>query len=235
MFWDCYNLRDIVIPPNIVVLENDVFFRCKLLTKVEIQGTVSGISSRVFDGCESLTTITAPFLSDTPFNPNQLIEILNQAGYSNKHGNPDAFLYNKPTIQNSHMSYNLTTWAQTHAEYNRYPLCTAAARSLPWNTTTQVIFHAYMPALYEVDWLTGLGVFMLAAVGENSDLESVYNLLKENPVAIGRMGERQKGIKDRNAVMPASPGRCDDRTLQFSPQITIKKTFISKEFCGFLM
>ena len=42
-----------------------------------------------------------------------------------------------------------------------------------------------MPAVYEVDGETGLEVFMLAAVGEGSDLECVYRLLREFPPEIG--------------------------------------------------
>ena len=39
-------------------------------------------------------------------------------------------------------------------------------------------------AIYEKDVVTGLSPFMLAAVGMNSDLESVYRLCREYPVAI---------------------------------------------------
>ena len=41
-----------------------------------------------------------------------------------------------------------------------------------------------MVAIYERDVVTGLSVFMLAAVGMKSDLESVYRLCREYPVAI---------------------------------------------------
>ena len=40
---------------------------------------------------------------------------------------------------------------------------------------------ANMTVLHKVDSLTGLPLFMLAAVGKSSDLESVYNLLVEYP------------------------------------------------------
>jgi len=48
----------------------------------------------------------------------------------------------------------------------------------------KLIFGAHMPAVvHEVDdRLTGLSLFMLAAVGPRSDLESIYQLLKEFPV-----------------------------------------------------
>ena len=43
---------------------------------------------------------------------------------------------------------------------------------------------ANMTVLHEVDSVTGLPLFMLAAVGKSSDLESVYNLLVEYPGAM---------------------------------------------------
>lgn len=41
-----------------------------------------------------------------------------------------------------------------------------------------------MPAIEEADCDTGLEPFMLAACGMESDLEGVFNLLRENPVAV---------------------------------------------------
>ena len=41
-----------------------------------------------------------------------------------------------------------------------------------------------MAAIYEVDEIIGLPVFVLAAVGPRSDTEAVYNLLLEYPQAI---------------------------------------------------
>ena len=62
-------------------------------------------------------------------------------------------------------------------------LCTATARFLTWADMRQ-IFSANMPAIHEVDGMTGLPVFVLAAVGPTSDIESVYNLLRKYPPAI---------------------------------------------------
>ena len=46
------------------------------------------------------------------------------------------------------------------------------------------IFNAYMPVIHEIDVISGLPLFMLAATGPTSNIESAYNLLKEYPVAI---------------------------------------------------
>lgn len=48
----------------------------------------------------------------------------------------------------------------------------------------KTIFTTNMPVIEEVDALSGLPVFMLAAAGRDSDIEAVYNLLKEYPPAI---------------------------------------------------
>jgi len=47
-----------------------------------------------------------------------------------------------------------------------------------------------MPVVNEIDVLTGLPLFMLAATGPTSDIESVYNLLKEYPSAMNIMNNR---------------------------------------------
>jgi len=46
------------------------------------------------------------------------------------------------------------------------------------------IYNMNMPMIYEIDTQTGLSLFMSAAVGPKSDIESVFNLLKEYPAAI---------------------------------------------------
>ena len=68
-------------------------------------------------------------------------------------------------------------------ENGRLPLCTAAVRSLEWKSVRRV-FEANMLAVQEVDSISGLPLFALAAVGVGSDLESAYKLLREYPPAI---------------------------------------------------
>jgi len=87
-------------------------------------------------------------------------------------------------FQNTEMYYEWKTWARLRgADDGRLPLFTAAARSLKWSYLKQ-IFAANMPVINEIDVLTGLPLFMLAATGQTSDIESIYNLLKELPAAI---------------------------------------------------
>lgn len=77
----------------------------------------------------------------------------------------------------------MEVWARTCNEYGRSQLMTAAAISLRWEYMER-IFDAYGAAIYEIDTVTGLSVAMLAAVGPNSDIESVYRMLKEYPHAL---------------------------------------------------
>lgn len=82
------------------------------------------------------------------------------------------------------MHYDAKQWARTRDDSYRLPLFVAVASSLEWADVNQ-IFNMNMPAVYEVDLVTGLPLFMLAAVGRpTSDLESIYNLLREYPSAI---------------------------------------------------
>jgi len=78
---------------------------------------------------------------------------------------------------------NPETWARTKGVNGRLPFVTAAAKSLKWSCI-KVIFNLNMPAIYEIDVLTGMPLFMLAAAGVNSDIEAIYSLLKEHPTAI---------------------------------------------------
>ena len=45
-------------------------------------------------------------------------------------------------------------------------------------------FSVNMPAIHEMDGIIGLAVFMLAAAGPTSNIEPIYNLLREYPSAI---------------------------------------------------
>lgn len=78
---------------------------------------------------------------------------------------------------------NMAIWTKTRNEYGRSQLMTAAAISLKWGCMKR-IFDSNSSAIYEVDAMTGLSVAMLAAVGPNSDIESVYRISKAYPPAL---------------------------------------------------
>merc|ERR1740124_1249688 len=103
---------------------------------------------------------------------------------------------------NSDVYYNMKIWGRKRNETSgRLPLFTAAAGSLTWVDVRQIL-AVNMPVIYDVDVLTGLPVFMLAAVGPKGNIESVYHLLKEYPSALGPMNnKRQNTMHD---VCPAT-------------------------------
>ena len=102
--------------------------------------------------------------------------------------NPDIILEGRPQARfdSSSMYYDHKVWARKKDLDGRLPIVTAVAKSLKWTFTRQ-IFVANMPAVYEMDVLSGLPLFMLAAVGPMSDMESVYNILKESLPAVNML------------------------------------------------
>jgi len=204
LFAKCVSLASITLPSTVTTLESGVFSGCSSLTSIELPINLFAISITAFTGCSKLTTIhaqsfnttttTTTITTTTHFeemnNPREFKEWLDAAGFT--FVNLDTLLYNTSDTTNTDnssstnmedMYYNMNTWGRTRDVESRLPLCTAAARSLKWSDMRQ-IFAVNMPAIQEVDVLTGLPLFMLAAVGQNSTIESVYHLLKENPPAI---------------------------------------------------
>jgi hypothetical protein len=60
----------------------------------------------------------------------------------------------------------------------------ACAHSLTWYSGLERIVTAHMPAVASVDPISGLPPFAHCAVGANSDLESIYGLLRLHPGSI---------------------------------------------------
>lgn len=52
----------------------------------------------------------------------------------------------------------------------------------------KVIFKLNMQVNYELDSLTGMSLFMLAATMHNIEIESIYNLLKKHHLAFNSQG-----------------------------------------------
>ncbi len=64
---------------------------------------------------------------------------------------------------------------------SRYVLHTAAENGLGWSNGLELILNANEEVLECRDEVTGLFPYMLAASGERSDLDSIYELLRRNP------------------------------------------------------
>ena len=137
------------------------------------------MSLKTFQGCVKLTNIEAPYLSTTLDNNNidWFENLLLNAGFSTS--NPDDVISDRqPMDPNLDIYYDWKIWARTKDLDDRFPLFTAASRCLKWSYMKQ-IFTSNMPVINEIDVLTGLPLFMSAATGPTSDIEPVYNLLKE--------------------------------------------------------
>merc|ERR1740124_1570587 len=189
VFHSCTSLTSIVIPDSVSTIGRGVFYNCTSLISIVIPD-LTAISLSVFNGCSKLTTITAPSFSTTTFgnSPDELEDLLINAGFH--HINLDTVLYggdDSCSSSNGYVSdiyYNMKAWGRGEDEDSgRLPLFIAAARCLTW-VDMQQIFSVNMSAIHEVDGMTGLPVFMLAAAGPTSDIEAVYNLLREYPPAI---------------------------------------------------
>jgi len=179
VFQGCSSLNSIVLPSTITTLGDSFFRDCSSLTSVRLPENLIAISRTTFDRCTTLTTIKGPSFSTTTFN--NIKELCIEAGFSCT--NLANILSGLPSYSSKNMYFDMKKWATTRSVDCRLPLCIAAARSIRW-TEMRHIFAVNMPAIYEVDVLTGLPLFMLAAVGSTSDLESIYTLLKVHPAAI---------------------------------------------------
>jgi len=192
VFKGCSSLTSVTVPPTTIIGHN-FFQNCSSLTSVNLPENFTAISITAFNGCSKLTTIKSSYFSTTTFD-NNLKNILIDAGFSPQNPNDITCGQSKfqnmirqsrsqPQQKNTKMYYHWKTWAKTSGLDGRLPLVTAAARSMKWSYMRQ-IFTDNMPVICELDALTGLPLFMLAATGPNSDIESIYNLLKNCPHAI---------------------------------------------------
>lgn len=59
-FANCTNVKKIILPDSLVVIENRAFWRCTGLTDIEIPDSVTKIGQIAFYGCTGLTEISIP-------------------------------------------------------------------------------------------------------------------------------------------------------------------------------
>ena len=60
MFYGCSNLKNIVLPLNIISVGYNAFANCKSLTAINIPESVSSIGSSAFENCNLLSSISIP-------------------------------------------------------------------------------------------------------------------------------------------------------------------------------
>jgi len=185
-FCNCASLSSVNLPDLLSTISANAFCNCTSLVTIRLPDSLSAISSDAFRGCTSLNIIESPLFPTTTINPDNLREALEEASY-----HPYRLanvLDGKPRHYGLHYSWK--GCAKIKDDSGRLPLFTAAERSLKWSDCLQKVFMANMPAIGLTDPVTALKPFMLASVGIDSDLEAIYGLLREYPVAIGQWIER---------------------------------------------
>jgi len=223
------HVTDVVIPPNLTVIESYAFTGCTSLTSVTMPPTITTIEGSAFCYCTSLSAVTIPpslrlIWSDTFWNcPNlETIElhpslpcIIIKYGMRHYHSSrineKVGTLYNvfnqKPFFPLSKRMYKLITnngndtqyddvcdkdaifvnwkvYSQKRNEQGRLLLYTALEQGVRWSNGLREIWEGNRAAIEEVDTITGLEAFMMAAVERNSSMETVYKLLIDHPGAI---------------------------------------------------
>jgi len=146
------------------------------------------ISCKAFRKSYNIKTITKSSVSYTLENgykgfKNMLVDAGFTPGDPNEILCGKAFFKRGMQINKGTVFYDRKKWAGIISVDGRFPLVTAAVRSRKWEHM-QEIFDLHMPVIQNKDVLTGMPLFMLAAIGQSSDIESIYNLLKEYPSAI---------------------------------------------------
>merc|ERR1740124_528464 len=157
--------RDLVkvkVAKSVTNISDKAFWNCRSLISIVIPNSITTIGNEVFADCRSLISIVIPDSVTTIGNK----------------------VFSRCISLTSIVIPDSITTIGDQAFYNCRSLpLTAAARCLSWVDIRQ-IFSVDMPSIHEVDGVTGLPVFVLAAVGPKSDIEAVYNLLREYPPAI---------------------------------------------------
>ena len=59
-FYNCTNLKSIILPNGLMYIKQNCFIGCKSLTNISLPDSITSIGSHTFDGCSSLTSITIP-------------------------------------------------------------------------------------------------------------------------------------------------------------------------------
>jgi len=198
-FAECSSLTSVTFPESIISIGEEAFALCNSLTHMTLPHSLHTISIFAFLDCSVLATIIAPSFSLLISDPDsaKLEAALRRADFDTEKNltnilnsdNKRVCYYARGECDcDDTIFYNTKIWwkvsAMTKDQNGRLPLCIGAIRSLKW-FYMRLIFAAHMPAIIEGDACTGLQLFMLAAVGPESDLDSIYGLLREHPAAIG--------------------------------------------------
>jgi len=194
----CTGVEEVVFGGAIEAIAADAFDGCTGLKSVVLGGRTitvgegdAGILVKVIEGhgsfhharLENVLRYTSGggTVIDPPSSVTQETILLHT---SNHVGNADG------DDENAYY-YNWNQPARTKDPLGRLPLAIAAERSVSWSSARShdgaggwlpMVLRENLAAIEDTDPVTGLSMFMLAAVGEDSDWEAVYRLLVEFPM-----------------------------------------------------
>ena len=109
----------------------------------------------------------------------------NMPSFSSKLKKVIGYDYDSAIEHESTLENVFVNWTSCTRNYGiPSPLLTAVKENMPWEGITAEIFKANPDIVQDIDQSTKLMPFMIAAVGENSSLNSVFSLLIAYPGAI---------------------------------------------------
>jgi len=212
-FAGCTSLSNIKLPPSITAIKSRAFYRCRSLSTIKLPPRLTSIEYITFHGCSNLTAVdvhpSLPFLFITNkdravygdkyydsystinkklgkladvFRNKRSFSLISQQVYKLLGmGNENYY----GTLGNDdHVFVNCRILSQTKNKQGRLLLFTASEKNIKWSDGLCNILESYGAAIEEVDAVTGLEAFMLAGIGDESDMETVYKLLQDHPAAI---------------------------------------------------
>jgi len=213
-FEHCHLLSSVTIPSSVTAIRRWAFRTCISLTAIVIPESVTDLSASAFENCPSLESIVlwdVPCLAirNERFGQHPVINeklatlchVLHNPS-NNKHvyfrshvqmklkeisglciiptPNCDEFEF----AVGLYVNWNVCAKTKNVHQNGRLPLFTAVEENLALSEGLCDVLKGNPAAIENVDPVTGLEAFMLAAVGPKSRFESVYKLLEDHPAAI---------------------------------------------------
>ena len=180
------SLNRITITPNnicIVLYQSDEYFdNCFKEYELTINSKVGSLKNVITNHHDTLEDDYKFVISNYDWthwghNPLFSSKLQKVIGY-----NYDSAMESKSTIDTVFVN-----WTSCTRNYGiPPPLFTALKENLPWEGVVEYIFKANPDVVQDIDESTTLMPFMIAAVGEDSNIDSIFSLLMAYPLAINR-------------------------------------------------
>jgi len=181
-FARCSSIRSMTLPPTTKVIACNLFHNCSNLSSIELQSchpyiiikrpssvknlTINGKIGTLYQVLHNTTSVSAISQKlHKLLEMNTIIKDLNLRRHDKIH-------------------VNWRQYAKMKNQQGRLLLFTALEQSINWSDGLSNILQGNGAAIENTDVITGLEAFMLAAVGSNSNMETVFRLLQDHPGAI---------------------------------------------------